>query len=685
MIQSFKGKGSGMMKLDFENYSTESKMQKVKGKVINRELSWLTFNNRVLACANDKNIPLNERLKFLAISCSNLDEFISVRYAGALKDKNEPRKKILKGICECMDLQIHIYQKLKEELKKEKVYISKVEDLAKKEKSYIRNIFLKHIFPILTPISIGSTNDIPIFYSGQNCICVTVKQSSMENLIIIPINNNLESMYKINDKILMVEDIILSFLDELFINKEIIMYGYFRVIKDASVVLNHDTSKFLLDRMMKTIEERDMANPIFLEVSKDTPKRLRNILVNVFNIENGNVFDNSRILDYTRFMNHKLLPEKYSYKPFEPSQYEFIEETYSIFNAINEKDILLHHPYDSYDTVVKFIQHAAIDPNVLAIKQTLYRVSSEESPIVNALCKAAKNGKFVSVLIEIKARFDESRNISLINKLRKSGVNVLLGLEYLKTHCKMCIVIRKEGTDVKVYSHIGTGNYNDKTAKMYTDLSYLTSKQKVGYDLLHVFNILSGISTPNEKLQRVFYAPINLRGRLLKNINREIDYAKKGKKAEIFLKLNSINDPEIINKLYEAASKGVHVYIVCRGITCLVPKKNMYIKSIVGRFLEHSRIYYFRNGGAPEYYISSADLLTRNLNRRVEILLLVNDKISMTKLQKIIDTFKKDERNSFRMDSDGCYHRLHGTFDAHQWFIENAEMVPKIKIAKKHK
>lgn len=675
------------MKINLSDYSVKTKTMKVKGGFINRELSWLDFNNRVLYCANDRELPLNERLKFLAISCSNLDEFIGVRYAGALKHpKSEPVKKIRKGIQNCMHDQLVTYMKLKEAVKKEGVDICKVKDLDKKEYNKLEEIFNDYIFPMLTPISIGSTNEMPNFYSGQNCICCTVKHgNNIENLIVIPINKSLESMYVIGNKVIMIEDIIEEFSDDLFINKEITSFGYFRVLKDASIILDHDPSKFLLDRMVSTIEKRDLANPIFLEVSRDTPKRLRNILSNVFSIDSENIFSEAPVLDYTRFMNHKLLPDKYSYKPFEPSVYEVVGEKYSLFSAIKEKDILLHHPYDSYETVVKFIEHAAADPHVVAIKQTLYRVSSEDSPIVNALCIAAKRGKFVSVLIEIKARFDEERNISLINKLKKSGVNVLLGLEYLKTHCKMCIVVRKENEKMRVYSHIGTGNYNEKTAKLYTDMSYLTAKQKVGFDLLHIFNILSGISTPESKLQRVFYAPVNLRKQLLKNINREIEFAKKGKKAEIFLKLNSINDPAMINALYDAAKAGVQVYIIARGITSLMPIKNMYIKSIVGRFLEHSRIYYFKNGDHPEYYISSSDLLTRNLDKRVEILFLVNDKECVEKLQNIILAFKEDKKNSFRMDERGKYKKEKGNFDAHQWFIDTADKGLKVKIPKRNK
>lgn len=675
-----------MMKLDLDSYSLDSKIPKIKGKFINRELSWLSFNNRVLYCANSKASPLNERLKFLAITCSNLDEFISVRYAGAIHEDDENLSKIKKGIHQFLMSQDKTYHELKDELHKKGVHICKVSDLNKKEKSDIKKIFMTQIFPMLTPINIGSTNDAPNFYSGQNCIAATVTQGISERLIIIPINKNLEKMYIIKDKVVMVEDIILSHLENLFINKEIVTSGYFRVIKDNSIILSHDTSRFLLDRMVDTIEHRDLSEPLFIQISKSTPKRLRKILKTVFDIKSSNTFSDSDLLDYTRFMGANLIKdEKASYTKFEPSDNILTEIQGNIFNSLKERDVLLHHPYDSYDTVVKFIETAATDPKVLAIKQTLYRVSSEDSPIVNALCKAARMGKSVSVLLEIKARFDEGRNISLIEKLQKSGVNVLLGLEYLKTHCKMCVVVRKEGDDLKVYSHVATGNYNEKTAKLYTDISYLTAKQKIGMDLVHIFNILSGISTPDDKLQKVFYAPVNLRKRMIKNIEREIDYAKKGKRAEIFLKLNSINDPEIINKLYEAADKGVEVYIISRGITSIVARKNIYIKSIVGRFLEHSRIYCFRNGGHPEYYISSADMLTRNLSRRVETLIMINDQESVTKLKNIIDVFKNDKKNSFKMNEDGNYSHLKGDFDCHQWFIDNAENDLRVKLSKKEK
>lgn len=673
------------MKLDLDSYSIESKTPTVDGKFIDRELSWLDFNKRVLYYADDQNTPLNERLKFLAISCSNLTEFISVRYSTAIEEQSPVLDAILRGIKDQMKHEWASYWNLKEELKKQGIRISDMKSLSKSEKTEVKKIYERSIFPLLTPVNVGPTNELPIFYSGQTCIAVIAKHGNLENLILIPISKNLDKMYKIGNKVLMVEDIVIENLSNLCVNKEITCVGSFKIIKNANICLNHDTSKFILDRMISTIQKRNAANPLFMVIHNDTPEKLKHILSSVFGISKKNIFEKTKMLDYSRFMKTQLLGDEYSYPAFEAHPFEVVEETHSLFSTLKDKDILLHHPYDSYDTVVKFIEHAAVDSKVVMIKQTLYRVSSEDSPIINALCNAAHRGKSVTVLIEIKARFDEEQNIALIEKLKKAGVHVLLGLEYLKTHCKMCIVVRKEDNDMVIYSHIGTGNYNEKTACQYTDLSYLTRKQKVGMDLLHIFNILSGTSTPDEKLQRVFYAPINLRKRLVKNIDREIEQAKKGKRAEIFLKLNSINDLEMINKLYEAAKKGVQVYVLARGICSIIPTENLYVKSIVGRFLEHSRIYYFYNGGKPEYYISSADLLTRNLDRRVEILLLVNDYLSIKKLKNIINVFKADKKNSFKMDEDGVYKKVIGDFDCQQWFIDKADKKMKPGDAKEKK
>lgn len=673
------------MKLNLESYEMEtSKNVKVHGTFINRELSLINFNERVLYYAKSKNVPLNERMKFLGITGSNMDEMLSVRFADTCMNRDtEPYADILKAIKKFKSVQDDTFQLLKDELMKKGIRFVKVSDLNKKEKNDLYDEYITNIFPLLTPINLNSVNDVPCIASGEVCVVATIMHNNIEDVVIVPIIPEIDLIYQMGNKVLMTEDIIMHFMsDTLFINKEIVSKGVFRLIKDASMILSHDTSKFIVDRMSETLRKRDHSKPIFLEVSKDSPARLINILMSIFKIPSGHIHTKSKILNYKRFT-QPLLGLDQSYDPFEPFMYENNENYYDLFEALKEDDILLHHPYDSYDTVVKFIEHAANDKHVVAIKQTLYRVSSINSPIVNALCDAARNGKKVTVLIEIKARFDEENNIRLITKLQNSGANVILGLEFMKTHCKLCIVIREEKGKLKLYSHIGTGNYNEKTARQYTDLSYFTSKQKIGTDLLHIFNILSGNSSPDEKLQKIFYAPVTLRKNLIKCIDREIANVKKGKKGEIFMKINSMSDMIMANKLYEAADKGVKVYIICRGVCSITPRKNLYIKSIVGRFLEHSRIYYFKNGKDPEYYISSADLLTRNLDKRVEILISLKDSNVVKHLKWIIRVYKEDQKNSFIMTEDGRWEHSKGEFSSHDWFIKHTDVKKEKKNWKK--
>lgn len=656
------------MKLDLEKYQMESKSINVKGKFINRELSWIDFNYRVLECACSKT-PLNEKMNFLGITTSNLDEFLSVRFAGVYHNKKkEPYNEILKAIHKFINHQTKVYEHLIDKLKDEGVNITKMSKLDKKEIRKMKTVFESFVFPVLTPLSLKSTAGAGYITSGEACIAAIIKQNGDDELVIIPIPKSIDYVYEIGKKVILVEDLVGYFLKELFINKEIKEYGVFRIIKDASYCLNHDDSRFIVDRMTDIILRRKLSKPIFLEIESNMGPELKSMLIEQFDLPKSHVHSENMITDFRRFSKFKLLSDKYSYKPFKAKPYEG-KGRYSLFSIIDDEDILLHHPYDSYDTVVRFINHAAIDPDVVAIKQTLYRVSSIDSPIVKGLCKAAENGKQVSVLVEIKARFDEENNIHLIEKLEASGCRVLLGTEYLKTHCKMCIVIKRDGADYQLYSHIATGNYNEKTSRIYTDLSYFTSKQKIGIDLLHIFNILSGISTPDTKLKKIAYSPINLRKTLIKNIDQEIENAKKGKKAEIFIKVNSFSDQIMVQKLYDAVNKGVDVYIICRGVCSIVPRKHLYVKSIVGRFLEHSRIYYFYNGGKPQYYISSADLLTRNLDRRIELLLSLNESNTIHKIRSIMQILKKDQSNSFEMDEKGNYHRIKGDYNAHEKFI----------------
>lgn len=657
------------MKLNLDSYEMTHKDIKFNDKFINRELSWLDFNYRVLDCANNPSIPINERLNFLGITTSNLDEFLSVRFSYAYYNKDkEPYKDILKSIYKFLNNQIKSYNNLQLDLKKEDISISKVSKLDKKELKKLNNIFNLSIFPLLSPTNIKSNNDIPNMNNGDLCIgCL----SGDNDLIIIPIPKSINYLIKVNKKYLLIEDVVLSLIDDILINKNIKHKCVFRLIKDMSFTLDHDNSKFIIDRMNDIILQRQSSKPIFCEFESSVDSNLKDLIIDTFDINKSHIFYSKQIVDYRRFMKNKLLSSNYSYKPFKSHNLKFNDSKYSIFSIIDEKDILLQHPYDSYESVVRFINHAAIDKDVVAIRQTLYRVSSIDGPIINGLCKAAKNGKQVTVLVEIKARFDEKNNIEIIEKLKESGCNVLLGNEYLKTHCKMCLVISKDNDTYKIYSHVATGNYNEKTSMLYTDISYFTSKQKIGNDLLHIFNILSGVSKPDSKLQKISYSPVTLRKTIISNIDKCIKLAKKDKKSEIFIKVNSISDKIIVKKLYEAADSGVNVYIICRGICSIIPRKNLFIKSIVGRFLEHSRIYHFNYDGNKEYYISSADLLTRNLDRRIEILLNISDNKCINKLQEIIKVMKKDEVNSFIMDTKGNFSRGKGNYNCHNEFIEN--------------
>lgn len=664
------------MKLDIETYSmVDTKKIKNRGPFINRELSWIDFNRRVMGCALKKSNPINERLNFLGITDSNLDEFISVRFANAYHNQDtEPYKDILKSIDKFMKFQDTSFELLKNEIsEKYNIQFMKPSKLDKKSREKLKEEFEENIFPLLTPIDITS-NDFSIS-SGMTYVAAIIKSGNLEKLIIIPMISGIDSFYQINNKVILLEDVVLEFMQEvLFINQDVVAKGVFRVIKDASVILSHDTTRFIIDRMEETLNRRNNSKPLFLEVKDGSDERLERLLIAMFKIPSRHIFTNRKIINYKVFMKEKLFSNNLSYQSFEPFHYENYENYYSLFDAIDHEDILLHHPYDSFDTVIKFIEHAAIDPYVETIKQTLYRVSGIDSPIVNALCKAAENGKFVTVLVEIKARFDESNNLRVVKKLKQHGVNVILGEEFLKTHCKMCIITRKKNDKIKVYSHVSTGNYNEKTAKLYTDLSYFTSKQKIGKDLLHVFNILSGHSKPDESLNKVYYAPVNLRSQLEKCFNREIAFAKKGKKAEIFIKVNSISDQKMVNKIYEAADAGVKVQIICRGVCSLIPRKNLEVKSIVGRFLEHSRIYYFKNGKNPEYYISSADLLTRNLDRRVETLISLTESNVIDDMRWIISVLKQDQLNSYGQLNDGQWAKIKGSFDAHQWMIDYSDI-----------
>lgn len=682
---------------------------------INRELSWMEFNKRVLHQSIRKGVPLLERLKFLGITASNLDEFIMVRFASVLNKlmsekqevdisgltPQEEYEKLLDEILHFKKMQEEIYLKLDHKLYKNNIIISRFKDLTPKEKLSVEKLFIRHIYPLLTPITFDTTKDFPLIRSKQLCIIVGVEDEHNPNLnvvSIIPIDRGLDRLYPVESedvdeqKYILLEEIIFNFLHKIFMNKKIVYKGCMRIVRQADIEIDHNEDIYIVDRMKQTLIKREFSDPIFMDISANIPKRLMKLFIKIFGLNKHHVYKCEHIVDLSFLASMPIRNSVYEYEPFSPQYPEELIGEHDMFTAIDNGDILLHHPYESFGPVVKFLEHAANDKDVLAIKQTLYRVSSTESPIVEALCKAAQNGKQVSVLLEIKARFDEDRNMSLIDKLKISGCKIIYGIEELKTHCKFILVVRKSKKGLKTYCHIGTGNYNDKTAKIYTDLSYFTSSSKIGEDLITIFNILSGFSDPRDNINKIYYSPFNIRSRLYEMIDREIEYAERGKKAMIMLKLNSLSDQGVIRRLYEASERGVKINILCRGICSMKPiNKNITIRSIVGRYLEHSRIYYFHNNNDPEIYISSADLLTRNLDRRVEIMVPITDSEVRDKLLDIFKNYWRDSFNTYIMDEEGRYNLLSkkNEFNVHEYFMQQAinnfklRSIPKITLKQK--
>lgn len=665
-----------------------------KSKYLNRELSWLEFNKRVLTQTMRRDIPTVEKFNFLSITSSNMDEFIMVRLAVSLNaSKSHPSDieisgmspmseylSVLDGIKKFKKMQDETYEILIKNLRKENVYISKYKELNKDEKAYVGKIFYRDIFPILTPINIDTTKQFPNIVSKQLNIVVSLEDPSNSDLQVIsfiPLNENLDFIYEIptkdkkSKKYILLEEIIYGYLNKIYFNKKIIDYGMFKILRQAEIELSHDKGVYITDRMKNILLERRYSEPIFMDVTSNISKPLQKIIMKIFELNKSNVFEFENSFNYSGLS--KINIESGKYESFTPQYPSELLGEHDMFTAIDNGDILLHHPYESFDPVIKFLEHAAKDPDVVTIKQTLYRVSSIDSPIVNALCKAAENGKQVSVVLEIKARFDEDRNISLIEKMKLSGVQLIYGTEYLKTHCKFITVVKRGKKGLKIYTHLGTGNYNDKTSSIYTDISYFTSNIKIGQDISTVFNMLSGFSDPTTKINKLYFSPYNLRKKLENCIDDEIKNAKKGHRAIITIKVNSISDKRMIDKLYEASKHGVKIMVFCRGVCSMKPiNKNIVIRSIVGRFLEHSRIYYFHNNNNPNVFISSADLLTRNLDKRFEILTPIKDEEVKNKLLKILSMYYKDTFNSFEMSESGIYHKLDGKCNIHDLFMKEA-------------
>lgn len=654
---------------------------------VNRELSWLEFDYRILNEARDKSIPLFERLKFLSITASNLDEFFMVRVA-SLKDQvhagykkldiaglkpEEQLKLIEEKTHDLVNLQYSTYSRsLLPALKAQGLEIVwEHEDLTEEQGAFADRYFHENVYPVLTPMAVDSSRPFPLIRNKSlNLAALVQKKDSEEELefAMVQVPAVLPRIVELPEedgmrRVILLEEIIERNIRELFLNYNIVAVHPFRIMRNADFTLDEEEAEDLLEEIQKQLKKRQWGEVIRLEVEDKVDKRLLKILKRELEVSGEAIYAISGPLDLTFLMKmygmkgfDELKSPSYTPQPVP----EFMNDD-DIFTNIRKGDILLHHPYQTFDPVVNFVRQAAKDPDVLAIKQTLYRVSGH-SPIVAALAEAADNGKQVSVLVELKARFDEENNINWAKKLEKAGCHVIYGLVGLKTHCKITLVVRREEDGIRRYVHLGTGNYNDSTAKLYTDCGLMTCHPKIGEDATAVFNMLSGYSEP-PTWNKLALAPLWLRSRCIKMIRRETAHARDGKPAHIMAKMNSLCDKEIIANLYEASCAGVKIELVVRGICCLkagVPglSENISVHSIVGNFLEHARIFYFENDGSPEVYMGSADWMPRNLDKRVEIMFPVEDPVLKEKVVHILKVQLDDNVKAHVLQPDGTYDKI---------------------------
>ncbi len=707
----------------------------------NRELSWILFNYRVLTEAQDKKIPLLDRLKFLSITASNLDEFFMIRVA-SLKDMvnagynrkdmsgltpSEQLAAISKNTHKLIDDQyITLNDSLIPALTKSGIkLITHHEDLTMAQAEYVDNYFHSEVYPALTPMAVDSSRPFPLIRNKSLNIGAILKMKQISNIgsenshfqelyinhrkgrqktssdydfATVQVPAGLDRLIEIpNDKVpdkasepvvtttsssssnlsdgveentvsasktyILLEQIIERNISKLFVNNEVIYAFPYRLMRNADLTIEEDEAADLLMEIEKQLKKRQWGEAIRLEIEEGMNEHLLNVLKKEFNIHQDDIFRINGPLDLTFLMKMMSIDgfDDLKSKPYIPQPAKYLSGDGSIFHQIREHDVLLHHPYETFDPVVDFVRQAAYDKKVLAIKQTLYRVSSN-SPIIASLADAAQNGKQVTVLVELKARFDEKNNIIWAKKLEQAGCHVLYGLVGLKTHSKITLVVRREEDGIRRYVHLGTGNYNDSTAKQYTDLGLLTCQKAIGEDATAVFNMLSGYSEP-AVWNKLAIAPIWLRDKFTFLIRREAEFAKKGKEAFLYAKMNSLCDPEIIAELYRASAAGVKIKLIVRGICSLrvgIPgiSENIEVRSIVGDFLEHSRIFYFHNNSNEEIYMGSADWMPRNLDKRVEILFPVEDETLKAEVIYILETELADNMKAHELQADGTYKKV---------------------------
>jgi polyphosphate kinase len=652
-------------------------------RYFNRELSWQDFNARVLALAEDESQPLLERAKFLAIFASNLDEFYMVRVAG-LKRRDEtglsvrsadgltPREQLAYIAKRNQDLverqtgafELHLRPKLAEE----NIRIVGWADLSGQDQLRLSNYFSEQIFPVLTPLAVDPAHPFPYISGLSLNLAVTVRdpEGGTERFARVKVPNNVHRLIRIEQQrenrtatFIPLEELISAHLGELFTGMEVIEHHVFRVTRNADFEVEEDRDEDLLQALERELARRRFGPPVRLEVAQDMSEHMLELLLRELEVDPHDVVEVPGLIDLTCLHQLSSVDRKeLKDSPFVPATHPAFgerETPKSVFATLREGDVLVHHPYDSFSTSVqRFIEQAAADPKVLAIKQTLYRTSGD-SPIVDALIDAAEAGKQVVALVEIKARFDEQANITWARTLERAGVHVVYGLVGLKTHCKVSMVIRQEGTALRRYCHIGTGNYNPKTARLYEDMGLLTADPTIGADLTDLFNVLTGYSR-QDTYRNILTSPHGIRRGILRSIGEEIELSRAGQQAGIRVKCNSLVDEQIIDALYHASQAGVPVEVIVRGICALKPgveglSENIKVRSILGRFLEHSRVFHFRAGNT--YWIGSADMMHRNLDRRIEALVRVKDPKLTAQLDDVLDSAMHPDTRCWELNASG--------------------------------
>ena len=654
---------------------------------LNRELSWIEFNKRVLEEAEDKTHPLLERLKFLAIYSTNLDEFFMIRVAGlqeqiysGVTDLSEDGMTPAEQLKEIRSRLVPLYKRqsaiwskqVLPELTKEGIILHEINELTKDERDEFRQDFVDNILPVLTPLALDPGHPFPRLLNRSLTIAFVlydehdVKEEMKVAVVQLP--SALPRMIKLSRQgghhYVLVEDLIRAHADILFPGHRIHESHIFRVTRDADVEIAEDEANDLITAVAEGIRRRRWGtDAVRMEITSDMPRKLLQFFTKALELENSDVYRVDTPLNLQDFLVLLQLDKrKLKDAPFNSRVLpEFANDATDIFDVLKERDLVVHHPFDSFtNSVVKFIETAANDPNVLAIKMTLYRAGGR-SPVIEALKHAASAGKNVTAFVELKARFDEETNIAWARALEQAGVHVVYGVMGLKVHCKVCLVIRKEGKNVLTYAHVATGNYNLGTSRLYTDVGIFTGRQEFERDFVHLFNLLTGYSK-HASWQHLGVAPINLRERFIELIQREMMHQKEGRQGYIIAKMNALIDEKIIRALYEASMAGVKIDLIVRGVCALKPgiegvSTNITVRSILDRFLEHSRLFWFRNGGEEDVYISSADWMNRNMERRVELLFPVHDRKVRKKLRDILSLYLSDDVKSRFLQSDGTYVR----------------------------